>query len=202
MLVAVRMMAVVVIVATLAQVAWLVARGRRVDLMLWVSLGLVVVLGGLTIWTLIIGHGTFCIVVVYNNALARFRRLSPSMIEASMDLGANGTQTFRHVILPQIGSALLAGGMLAFALEHANLLGQAVALALQLFGAGLQGLAFAFQSTEGVHIQKGLRIFTGLQTRHGSVQIFAEKNNIKHACIVVNPAGAPLGDWIAALRSR
>lgn len=68
-------------------------------------------------WTIVLGHATFCIVVVYNNALARFRRLSPSMIEASMDLGANGFQTFRHVVLPQIGSALLAGGMLAFALS-------------------------------------------------------------------------------------
>ena len=68
-------------------------------------------------WTIILGHATFCIVVVYNNALARFRRLSGSMIEASMDLGANGPQTFRHVILPQIGSALLAGSMLAFALS-------------------------------------------------------------------------------------
>ena len=68
-------------------------------------------------WTIILGHATFCIVVVYNNALARFRRLSGSMIEASMDLGADGFQTFRHVVLPQIGSALLAGGMLAFALS-------------------------------------------------------------------------------------
>ncbi len=68
-------------------------------------------------WTIVLGHATFCIVVVYNNALARFRRLSGSMIEASMDLGANGPQTFRHVILPQIASALLAGGMLAFALS-------------------------------------------------------------------------------------
>jgi len=55
--------------------------------------------------------------VVYNNAIARFRRLSGSLIEASMDLGANGFETFRHVILPQIGTALLAGGMLAFALS-------------------------------------------------------------------------------------
>jgi putative spermidine/putrescine transport system permease protein len=70
-----------------------------------------------SIWTIVLGHATFCIVVVYNNALARFRRLSQSMIEASMDLGANGFQTFRHVVLPQIGSALLAGGMLAFALS-------------------------------------------------------------------------------------
>ncbi|MBM3520505.1 MAG: ABC transporter permease [Alphaproteobacteria bacterium] len=68
-------------------------------------------------WTLVLGHATFCIVVVYNNALARFRRMSGSMIEASMDLGADGFQTFRYVVLPQIASALLAGGMLAFALS-------------------------------------------------------------------------------------
>src|SRR5438094_8772429 len=68
-------------------------------------------------WTIILGHATFCIVVVYNNAVARFRRTSASMIEASMDLGADGFQTFRHVVLPQIASALLAGGMLAFALS-------------------------------------------------------------------------------------
>ena len=68
-------------------------------------------------WTIVLGHATFCIVVVYNNALARFRRVSGSMIEASMDLGADGFQTFRYVVLPQIGSALLAGGMLAFALS-------------------------------------------------------------------------------------
>ncbi|MCA0434077.1 MAG: ABC transporter permease [Proteobacteria bacterium] len=70
-----------------------------------------------SMWTIILGHATFCIVVVFNNALARFRRLSGSMIEASMDLGADGFQTFRYVVLPQIGSALLAGGMLAFALS-------------------------------------------------------------------------------------
>ena len=68
-------------------------------------------------WTIVLGHATFCIVVVYNNALARFRRTSASMVEASMDLGANGFQTFRHVVLPQIATALLAGGMLAFALS-------------------------------------------------------------------------------------
>ncbi len=68
-------------------------------------------------WTIVLGHATFCIVVVYNNAVARFRRLSPSLIEASMDLGADGFQTFRYVILPAIGTALLAGGMLAFALS-------------------------------------------------------------------------------------
>ncbi len=68
-------------------------------------------------WTIVIGHATFCIVVVYNNVLARFRRMSGSQIEASMDLGANSFQTFRYVILPNIGTALLAGGMLAFALS-------------------------------------------------------------------------------------
>jgi putative spermidine/putrescine transport system permease protein len=68
-------------------------------------------------WTIVIGHGTFCVVVVYNNAVARLRRISPSLIEASLDLGANGLQTFRYVILPQLGSALLAGGLLAFALS-------------------------------------------------------------------------------------
>ena len=68
-------------------------------------------------WTIVIGHATFCVVVVYNNVLARFRRMSGSQIEASMDLGANSFQTFRHVILPNLGTALLAGGMLAFALS-------------------------------------------------------------------------------------
>lgn len=68
-------------------------------------------------WTIILGHATFCVVVVYNNAVARFRRTSGSLIEASMDLGADGFQTFRFVILPNIATALLAGGMLAFALS-------------------------------------------------------------------------------------
>ena len=68
-------------------------------------------------WTIVLGHATFCVVVVYNNAVARFRRTSGSLIEASMDLGANAFQTFRYVILPNIATALLAGGMLAFALS-------------------------------------------------------------------------------------
>jgi len=68
-------------------------------------------------WTIVIGHATFCVVVVYNNAVARLRRLNPNLIEASMDLGADGFQTVRHVILPQLGSALLAGALLAFALS-------------------------------------------------------------------------------------
>ena len=68
-------------------------------------------------WTIIIGHATFCVVVVYNNVLARFRRMQGSQIEASMDLGANSFQTFRYVVFPNIATALLAGGMLAFALS-------------------------------------------------------------------------------------
>src|SRR5688500_10074208 len=68
-------------------------------------------------WTIVIGHATFCVVVVYNNVLARFRRMQGSQIEASMDLGANSFQTFRHVVFPNIATALLAGGMLAFALS-------------------------------------------------------------------------------------
>jgi putative spermidine/putrescine transport system permease protein len=68
-------------------------------------------------WTIVLGHATFCIVVVYNNVIARLRRSSPALIEASMDLGANGFQTFRYVVLPNIATALLAGGMLAFALS-------------------------------------------------------------------------------------
>ncbi|OYX26327.1 MAG: spermidine/putrescine ABC transporter permease [Rhodobacterales bacterium 32-66-7] len=67
--------------------------------------------------TIVLGHATFCIVIVYNNVVARFRRLSGGILEASADLGANSFQTFRHVLLPNLGSALLAGGMLAFALS-------------------------------------------------------------------------------------
>jgi putative spermidine/putrescine transport system permease protein len=76
-------------------------------------------LGGLpfSFWTIVLGHATFCIVVVYNNALARFRRTAHSQIEASMDLGASSFQTFRYIVLPNIATALLAGGMLAFALS-------------------------------------------------------------------------------------
>ena len=68
-------------------------------------------------WTIAVGHATFCVVVVYNNVVARFRRMPYSLIEASMDLGADGWQTFRHVVLPQVATALLAGGILAFALS-------------------------------------------------------------------------------------
>jgi putative spermidine/putrescine transport system permease protein len=74
---------------------------------------------GLTfsIWTIIIGHATFCIVVVFNNVVARLRRTPTSLVEASMDLGADGWQTFRYVTLPAIRTALVAGGLLAFGLS-------------------------------------------------------------------------------------
>jgi len=70
-----------------------------------------------SIWTIIIGHATFCIVVLYNNAVARMRRISGNLDEASMDLGADGWQTFRFVTFPQLRTALLAGALLAFALS-------------------------------------------------------------------------------------
>jgi putative spermidine/putrescine transport system permease protein len=67
--------------------------------------------------TIVVGHATFCVVVVYNNVVARLRRTGASMIEASMDLGADGWQTFRRITAPMIGTALVAGGLLAFALS-------------------------------------------------------------------------------------
>jgi putative spermidine/putrescine transport system permease protein len=70
-----------------------------------------------SIWTIVIGHATFCIVVLYNNAVARMRRVSGSLDEASMDLGADAWQTFRFVTFPQLRSAMLAGALLAFALS-------------------------------------------------------------------------------------
>jgi putative spermidine/putrescine transport system permease protein len=68
-------------------------------------------------WTIVLGHATFCVVVVFNNAIARLRRVNPNLLEASMDLGADGFQTVRYIVLPQLGSALLAGALLAFALS-------------------------------------------------------------------------------------
>jgi putative spermidine/putrescine transport system permease protein len=67
--------------------------------------------------TIVAGHATFCLVIVYNNVVARLRRLPANWVEASMDLGADATQTFRYVLLPQVATAFLAGGMLAFALS-------------------------------------------------------------------------------------
>jgi putative spermidine/putrescine transport system permease protein len=67
--------------------------------------------------TIIIGHATFCVVVVYNNVIARLRRTPGNLVEASMDLGGDGWQTFRYVTFPSIKTALLAAGLLAFGLS-------------------------------------------------------------------------------------
>jgi putative spermidine/putrescine transport system permease protein len=72
---------------------------------------------GLGLFTVIVGHATFCIVVVFNNAVARLRRTSMSYEEASADLGAAPWQTFRHVTFPLLRGALVAGALLAFALS-------------------------------------------------------------------------------------
>jgi putative spermidine/putrescine transport system permease protein len=72
---------------------------------------------GLGLFTVIVGHATFCIVVIYNNVIARLRRTSRSLEEASQDLGANAVQTFRHITFPALRSAMVAGGLLAFALS-------------------------------------------------------------------------------------
>ena len=72
---------------------------------------------GLGLFTIVVGHATFCIVVMYNNVLARLRRQSRFLEEASMDLGADTWQTFRYVTLPHLRTAMLAGGLLAFALS-------------------------------------------------------------------------------------
>ena len=71
----------------------------------------------LSIWTVVIAHATFCIVTVFNNVIARLRRTGSSLEEASADLGAGVWTTFRLITFPQLRSALLAGGLLAFALS-------------------------------------------------------------------------------------
>jgi len=94
-----------------------------------------------SIFTIVVGHTTFCIVVVYNNVIARLRRTQGSLIEAAMDLGANGFQTFRDITLPLISTALVAGAMLAFALSFDEVIvttftaGAENTLPLWIFGA-------------------------------------------------------------------
>ena len=96
---------------------------------------------GLSFWTIVIGHATFCIVVVYNNVLARLRRLPASLAEASADLGANPLRTFRLITLPLISTALAAGAILAFALSFDEVIvttftaGAQNTLPLWIFGA-------------------------------------------------------------------
>jgi len=72
---------------------------------------------GFNAFTITVGHATFCIVVAYNNVIARLRRSSRSIEEASMDLGASTFQTFRYVTFPAVRTAIVAGGLLAFALS-------------------------------------------------------------------------------------
>jgi putative spermidine/putrescine transport system permease protein len=96
---------------------------------------------GLSFWTIIIGHATFCIVIVYNNVIARLRRVPRSLEEASMDLGADSWQTFRWVTLPMMSTSLLAGALLAFALSFDEVIvttftaGAQNTLPLWIFGA-------------------------------------------------------------------
>jgi putative spermidine/putrescine transport system permease protein len=71
----------------------------------------------LGLFTIIVGHATFCVVVVFNNVVARLRRTPGSFVEASEDLGAHSFQAFRTITLPQMRSALVAGALLAFALS-------------------------------------------------------------------------------------
>jgi putative spermidine/putrescine transport system permease protein len=72
---------------------------------------------GKGLFSVIVGHATFCVVTIYNNVLARLRRTGTNLEDASADLGASPGQTFRYVTFPLIRSALLAGGLLAFALS-------------------------------------------------------------------------------------
>jgi putative spermidine/putrescine transport system permease protein len=82
-----------------------------------ISLGVVEFRIGFGFHSLVIAHATFCVVLAYNNVIARLRRSSPNLLEASADLGAHGSQTFRYVTFPLMRSAMLAGGILAFALS-------------------------------------------------------------------------------------
>ncbi len=84
-----------------------------------------------SLWTIVIGHATFCVVIVYNNVIARLRRTSPSLVEASMDLGADGWQTFRFITFPVLSTALISGALLAFALSFDEVI-------VTLFTAGAQ----------------------------------------------------------------
>ena len=95
----------------------------------------------LSMLTIVIAHSTFCVVIVYNNVLARFRRLPRSFVEASMDLGADSILTFRRVTFPMISSAIVAGALLAFALSFDEVIvttftaGVQTTLPLWIFGA-------------------------------------------------------------------
>jgi len=95
--------------------------------------------------TIVIGHTTFCIVVVFNNLIARLRRMPGSLTEASMDLGARGWQTLRLVTLPMAATAIVSGALLAFGLSFDEVIvtvftaGAQNTLPLWIFGALRQG---------------------------------------------------------------
>lgn len=86
-------------------------------------------------FTVVVGHSTFCLVTVFNNVIARLRRTGTSLQEASMDLGANGFTTFRLITFPVLRSALVAGGLLAFALSFDEII-----VTQFTIGAGMQTL--------------------------------------------------------------
>ncbi|WP_297369170.1 ABC transporter permease [Acidocella sp.] len=95
----------------------------------------------LSYWTIVAGHATFCVVIVYNNVIARLRRLPRSLVEASADLGADAFHTFRRVQLPMMASSIGAGALLAFALSFDEVIvttftaGAQNTLPLWIFGA-------------------------------------------------------------------
>jgi len=95
----------------------------------------------LSIWTIVIGHATFCIVMVFNNLIARLRRTPGSLAEASMDLGGRGWQTQVYVMLPTVITALISGALLAFALSFDEVVvtvftsGAQTTLPIWIFGA-------------------------------------------------------------------
>jgi putative spermidine/putrescine transport system permease protein len=98
-----------------------------------------------SLWTIMIGHATFCIVVVFNNVVARLRRMPASLAEASMDLGARGWQTQLYITLPMVATALISGALLAFALSFDEVVvtvftaGAQNTLPLWIFGAIQRG---------------------------------------------------------------
>ena len=95
----------------------------------------------LSFWTIVAGHTTFCVVIVYNNVIARLRRLPASWVEASLDLGAGPWRTFRLIIAPMLASAVGAGALLSFALSFDEVIvttftaGAQTTLPLWIFGA-------------------------------------------------------------------
>jgi putative spermidine/putrescine transport system permease protein len=106
-----------------------------------IDLGLFSFRIGFGFHSLVIAHATFCVVIAYNNVIARLRRSSPNLLEASADLGAHGTQTFRYITFPLVRSALLAGGILAFALSFDE-----IVVTTFTAGAGFQTLPVWFSA--------------------------------------------------------